>query len=447
MADTCNSCGGNLGNIFDLANANSDSCVCNVGGLVPMISNNSSLGECCVESVNGKTGVVVLNINDIDLLGNQFFSNSLVYAALSGTTPIVFNPSTGNISHANSAVTAGTYGSSSVYPIVTVDAKGHVTSVQTQALPSTSLPASLVNLNALSGTGYPVLTGTNTWALRTIVGTSGRITVTNQNGVAANTQIDLAVSGVTAGTYGGPSSYPIIQVDSYGRITSASTQAVPTAVIPVHTHSLGSLSNVNPSANAPTTNQVLTWNGSQWVNQSLPTVVALEYELNTVTLINSWTFAGCRDTVDAGSVGEPMDLIQKMVDANGNSVVYLNFCVHDLLSNFPAPSVTTSLFDHYFEISVATLPVTYRPIHTVVMPLSGMLSDRRFFEISTNSDFDTRNQYGFDLTAFIRPNGDVSISVRVCISNYDNCQDSTSEPVLIVPIVGCFATKDTIVEG
>lgn len=40
---------------------------------------------------------------------------------IDATSPIVYNSSTGNISHANSTVSAGTYGS------VTVDAKGHVT--------------------------------------------------------------------------------------------------------------------------------------------------------------------------------------------------------------------------------------------------------------------------------------------------------------------------------
>jgi hypothetical protein len=41
---------------------------------------------------------------------------------------------TGTIGHADSGVTAATYGDSTHYPVVTVDAKGHVTAVTTQAV-------------------------------------------------------------------------------------------------------------------------------------------------------------------------------------------------------------------------------------------------------------------------------------------------------------------------
>jgi len=444
MADTCNSCGGNLGNIFDLAGTSSDSCSCNVGSLVPMDNGNSSSGGCCVESVNGKTGVVILNINDIDLMGNQFFSAALVYAALSATSPIGFNPLTGNIYHETSGVTAGVYGSSSAYPIVTVDSKGHVTNVQSQNLPSTTLPVSLVNLNGLSGTGYPVLTGTNTWALRSIVGTAGRVSVTNQNGVSGNTQVDLAVSGVTAGTYGGASSYPVIQVDSYGRITLASTQTIPPVVIPAHTHSLGSLSNVNISVNSATTNDVLTWNGTQWVN--LPSTANLEYEQDAITLTGGWQFCGSTDTVDVPSIGDPINMVQKLVDANGVSVVYLNFCIWDTLGHLGAPLISTTSFEHYFELAIGTLDVGYRPIHTVTMPLGGIVFKERYFNLVDSLVFGTRPQFGFELCLVILPSGDVLLNIRKS-AEYSAQENHAAQEVLLVPVIGCFTTKDTITTG
>jgi len=441
MADTCKSCGGNLGNIFDLAGAGSDSCSCNVGSLVPMSDGASAPGECCVESVNGKTGVVILNISDINLLGNQFFSATLVYAALSATTPIGFNPLTGNIYHEVSGVTAGTYGSSSAYPIVTVDAKGHVTNVQSQNLPSTTLPVSLTNLNALSGTGYPVLTGANTWALRSIVGTAGRVTVTNQNGVSGNTQVDLAVSGVTAGTYGGASSYPVIQVDSYGRITAASTQSIPSVTIPPHTHSLGSLSNVNVSVNSASVGEYLKWDGSKWVNSPL---TGLVYVQDEPMLGGDWKFATATDTIDVPSIGSPIKVLQKLVDSNGLSVVHLNFCIHQLHSSLEASTIATSTVDYFIEFPVGALPSGFRPIQTVTIPLSGLVPKGRYADASSGTPFVTGPQYGFDFELIILPSGDMSLNVKRYKGEFAN-PGFSGEDIIVVPVIGSFTTKETII--
>lgn len=59
---------------------------------------------------------------------------------------------TGNTTLANSGVSAGTYGNSSVYPIVTVDAKGRVTNMSTQALPASSTPL-VLNVKSYGAVG------------------------------------------------------------------------------------------------------------------------------------------------------------------------------------------------------------------------------------------------------------------------------------------------------
>jgi hypothetical protein len=447
MANTCNSCGGNLNNIFSLAGTSSDNCSCNVGALVPMTSGGSSGGSsggCCVESVNGQTGVVILDINDINLLGNQFFSAALVYAALSGTTPIAFNSSTGNISHANSGVTAGTYGNSSVYPIVTVDAKGHVTNVQTQALPNLTLPTSLTNLSALSGTGYPVLTGVNTWALRNIIGTAGRIGVTNQNGVAGNTQVDLAASGVTAGTYGGGSSYPVIQVDSYGRITSATSQSLSPVVIPAHTHSLGSLSNVNPLVDTTAIlNDVLTWNGTSWVSAALPTPPAsLLYEGTQPVITNGWAPCKSINDIDVPNLNGDLSVITKLEDSIGNSVTYLNFMLYKEFSSF---TIQTSLptADFYTLDEVGSLPYPYWPVHKTIIPLgSNLINGAMFGKAGSSSDpiyeF-SEYQLGIKMNLIIHQDGLMQMGMEIP-SNYTLVRDGGNR-IILCPVVGSFLTQ------
>ena len=115
-----------------------------------------------------------------------------------GTNTTVSNNSgawTVNAPLSTTGVTAGTYGDASHYAEVTVDGYGRVTSASQAALPTipTSLPPNGAAGGMLQGT-YP------------------------------NPQLGFAG---TAGTYGDATHYPIITTDGYGRITSVTTDAVP----------------------------------------------------------------------------------------------------------------------------------------------------------------------------------------------------------------------------
>lgn len=77
-----------------------------------------------------------------------------------------------------------------------------------------ALANDLAGLEGLATNGYAVRTGDGTWVTRDIGGASGRIVVTDGDGVASNTDIDLAqVVDSGAGTF------KKITVDSYGRVT------------------------------------------------------------------------------------------------------------------------------------------------------------------------------------------------------------------------------------
>jgi hypothetical protein len=187
-----------------------------------------------VISVNGLTGVVVLDAADVGAAANTV--EIIAGTGLSGGGNLAANVS---IALANTAVSPATYGGGSNAAEVTIDAQGRVTAAANVAIPQGTVT------NIATGTGLDggPITGTGT--------------------------ISLANTTVAAGTYGSSSLVPQIVIDAQGRITSASNAAVagvPTVVTNVVTISAGDA--VIWQNNAPAT---ITWENNtpatiDWLN-------------------------------------------------------------------------------------------------------------------------------------------------------------------------------------
>jgi hypothetical protein len=109
----------------------------------------------------------------------------------------------------STGVASGTYGGSSQIPVITVGADGRLST------------AANVTVNIPSGT--------------LVYANSGQLTSNSVSGTG-NVLLGLATTGVSAGYYGGVTSYPAISVDQYGRITSVVNVASSTSNTAIFTN-------------------------------------------------------------------------------------------------------------------------------------------------------------------------------------------------------------------
>jgi hypothetical protein len=166
---------------------------------VPSTGNLSTIGSVAVGGVGQTTAGVIFS-------GSTSGTTTVKASAVAGTGIVITLPATtGNV------VTTGDSGTVTS----TMIADGTITNTDINA--SAAIAVSKLAANQISG----VTLGSNLFSLTLGTGLVG----TSYNGSAAVTT-GLATSGVTAATYGSSTAIPVIAVDTYGRITSASNSTV-----------------------------------------------------------------------------------------------------------------------------------------------------------------------------------------------------------------------------
>ena len=154
-------------------------------------------------NLSGTAGITNANLANSTISGISLGSNLATLTIGTGLSGTSYNGSTGvTIALANTAVTAGSYGSSSAIPVITIDAQGRITSASTSSVSSYS--------------GWTISDGTNSES----IGSGVSVTFTAGTGVTQSYNTTTNVLTTSIGQAVATSSN--VQFGSFGVGTAAS---------------------------------------------------------------------------------------------------------------------------------------------------------------------------------------------------------------------------------
>jgi hypothetical protein len=233
---------------------------------------------------------------DADSGDNLTISGGDTFIIVGGTglTSVASATDTITLNLDNTAVTAGSYGSSSAIPTFTVDAQGRLTAAGTASI---EVPTSM-STSIYGDSGFTSFSVSTTGGSFYILGGTGLTAAATSSTLTLN----LDNTAVTAGSYGSSTATGTFTVDAQGRLTAASATDIRTA-----TTSATGLASFNSSDFAVNAGEVTI--KSAGVGNS-------QLENSTITLGSSTLTLGSTTTSVAGIT----ELTVDNLNFNGNSI-------------------------------------------------------------------------------------------------------------------------------
>ena len=291
--------------------------------------NVSSITTGTLSVARGGTGQSSYTNGQI-LIGNTG-NGGLDTATVSQSAPIIVTNLQGSItlSHARSGVTAATYGSASLVPVLTVDDNGHITVVTTAAIvasPGVATANGQLLVGNTVSSSFDVYTPAQSAPIIVTVG-KGTIVLSH------------ARSGVTGATYGSQSLVPVFAVDANGHLTSVTDTAIGGLATTVLTTGILSVARggTGKDATGLANGQLLIANT---VNSGFDLAVIAQTDPVIVTVDKgSIRVSHARSGVTAATLGGSNRVLGYTVDANGHITTTSNVAI-DLL---PASAISTGI--------------------------------------------------------------------------------------------------------
>ena len=251
---------------------------------------------------------------DVDFAGDSgtgavdLDSQSLTVAGGTGLTSSA-SGQTLTVALDDTAVSIGTYGSTTVVPSITVDQQGRITGISNNTI------ATSFNIAADSGSADTVAGGETF----TIAGDTGITTTVTNNQVS----VDLDDTAVTPNSYGSATSIPTFTVDQQGRLTAAGSESISTDL---------QLAGDTGTDTVALASDTLTFAGT--ANEIETTVTNNQLQIglpNSVTVSNDLTVGGTLNSDD---------ITASQVTVSGSAVITGNLTVQGTTTTVNSTEVT-----------------------------------------------------------------------------------------------------------